>query len=115
MTPFFVSHNAADLNSMAPGDDVAVIGHPQGFLWSLTRGIVSGIRKRYPMGNTLGTVIQTQAPIAPGSSGGPLLTPSGLLMGVIVWKLKTTQGLNGAIGINEILSYISNPAKRLQD
>src|SRR5262249_49521777 len=74
-------------DAIRPGDDVAVIGHPLGLLWSLTTGIVSGIRINYRIGHRPDapevTVIQTQAPVNPGNSGGPLLTLDGRLLGVI--------------------------------
>lgn len=94
-----------NLKRVEPGDDVAVIGHPGPFLWSLTRGIVSAIRHEFPMGETYLTVIQTQAPIGPGNSGGPLLTLRGQLIGVITLMGRETQALNLAIGINEIQSF----------
>jgi S1-C subfamily serine protease len=100
----------ASLETVEPGDDVAVVGHPKGFLWSLTRGIVSAIRSKYPMGESQGTVIQTQAPIAPGNSGGPLLTLEGRLVGVITWQLAGSQGLNGAIAVNEVQKFAAELA-----
>jgi len=104
----------AAIQAVEPGDDVAVIGHPEGLLWTLTVGIVSGVRARYPMGNAQGTVIQTQTPIAPGSSGGPLLTPEGRLLGVITWGLTDRQGLNAAIAINEVQVFAREQAKRFE-
>ena len=102
----------ANIETVEPGDDVAVIGHPKGFLWSLTRGIVSAIRSKYPMGDSQGTVIQTQTPIAPGNSGGPLLTMEGRLVGVITWQLAGSQGLNGAIAINEVQKFAADLAAK---
>lgn len=104
----------AGIESVEPGDDVATIGHPRGFLWSLTRGIVSGVRQKYPTGNSLGTVIQTQAPIAPGNSGGPLLTLDGRLVGVIAWAHQGAQALNGAIAINEVQAFAAELAARFR-
>jgi S1-C subfamily serine protease len=102
----------ASLETVEPGDDVAVVGHPKGFLWSLTRGIVSAIRSKYPMGESQGTVIQTQTPIAPGNSGGPLLTMEGRLVGVITWQLAGSQGLNGAIAVNEVQEFAAELAAK---
>ncbi len=102
----------ASLDAVEAGDDVAVIGHPKGFLWTLTRGIVSAVRARYPMGESQGTIIQTQAPIAPGNSGGPLLTFDGRLAGVITWQLGGTQGLNAAVAINEVQKFAAEQAAR---
>ena len=72
------------------------------------------IRLRYPLGDALGTIIQTQTPIAPGSSGGPLLTPNGALLGVIVWGVvQEAQGLNAAIAINEIQAFVTEQERKL--
>jgi len=102
----------ARLDTVEPGDDVAVIGHPKGFLWSLTRGIVSAVRTKYPMGDSEGTVIQTQTPIAPGNSGGPLLTLEGQLVGVVTWQVGGTQGLNAAIAVNEVQKFAAELAAK---
>jgi S1-C subfamily serine protease len=96
---------AADLGGVQPGDVVAAIGHPEGFLWSLTTGIVSAVRSKFRMGETDGTVIQTQAPVWHGNSGGPLLTGDGRVVGVVSWGLSRTQGFNMAIAINEVQSF----------
>lgn len=111
------------LSNVAPGDTVAVIGHPLNLLWTLTTGIVSGVRSAYPMGSppnaTTATVIQTQTPVNPGNSGGPLLAPSGELVGVIFGARRVpastaagsavpvdAQGLNLAIGVNEVSAFV---------
>jgi len=76
---------AADIEMLQRGDSVAVIGHPKGLLWSLTTGIISAVRTRFPVGdNGLATVIQTQAPVdSEGNSGGPLIGSNGSLCGVV--------------------------------
>jgi S1-C subfamily serine protease len=112
----------ADAN---PGDEVAVIGHPLGFLWSLTTGIVSGVRSNYPISSSAGastvTVVQTQTPINPGNSGGPLLSSSGRVLGVMFGVAQVpvriptgappvgvpSQGVNLAIGINEVRDFVT--------
>jgi S1-C subfamily serine protease len=113
------------LDAVRSGDDVVVIGHPLGLLWSVTTGIVSGIRSEYQMSATGpgSTVVQTQTPINPGNSGGPLLTSEGQLIGVI-FGARTVRaarqnpntdvrvaapGLNFAIGVNEVQEFISKP------
>jgi hypothetical protein len=93
------------LNRISTGDEVAVIGHPHKLLWTLTRGIVSGIRDNYPMGKATGTVIQTDASINPGNSGGPLLSADGDMVGVVAWSYRKMEGLNAAIGINEVVEF----------
>jgi len=63
--------------SLAPGERVDVIGHPQAQLFSITRGVVSAVRSRKPdLDQTSGgpevLYVQTDAAINPGNSGGPL-------------------------------------------
>jgi S1-C subfamily serine protease len=115
---------AGTLAQVNPGDEVAVIGHPLGFLWSLTTGIISGMRigaiSSSPAAPTV-TVVQTQTPINPGNSGGPLLSSTGRLLG-IMFATKTvpvrmqagsppvdlsSQGINLAIGVNEVSDFVT--------
>ena len=67
------------------GSDVYVIGHPVGLGWTVTRGVVSATRKAGEAGPT--PLIQTDAAISPGNSGGPLLDRDGRLLGVVSSKL----------------------------
>lgn len=69
----------------AVGTDVYVIGHPVGLGWTVTRGIVSAVR--IPGEVRPSAMIQTDAAISPGNSGGPLLDREGRVLGVVVAKL----------------------------
>lgn len=111
------------VDAVRPGDDVVVIGHPLGLLWSVTTGIVSGIRSNFQVSASPveSTVIQTQTPVNPGNSGGPLLTSDGHLIGVIFGSPTVSAsrenpnadirvaapGLNFAIGVNEVEGFVS--------
>jgi S1-C subfamily serine protease len=108
----------AEIQGLQPGDPVAVIGHPQGLLWSLTTGIISAVRTKMPVGSGLATVIQTQAPVNPGNSGGPLINADGKLAGVVFGSrigqtlqlgkedvMMPAEGLNYAVGIDEVLTF----------
>ena len=74
--------------SLQQGDSVYALGAPKGLELSFTNGIVSSFRKSNGQ-----FLIQTTAPIAPGSSGGPLFDRSGHVVGV------TTSMLSDAAGI----------------
>ena len=74
------------------GGDVLAIGAPQGLSYTLTKGIVSSIRDK-------GRIIQTDAAINPGSSGGPLINDLGCVVGV-----NTLAGRNDAINMNFAIS-----------
>jgi len=74
------------------GQPVYAIGAPQGLELTLSEGIVSALRE-----TTKGTIIQTTAPISPGSSGGGLFNASGQLVGIVTFQHKTGQNLNFAL------------------
>jgi len=74
------------------GDAVYVIGNPLGLEGTFSQGLISGIRM-------LGSdrLLQITAPISPGSSGGPVLDQTGVVVGVSVMSIVTGQNLNFAI------------------
>lgn len=67
------------------GQEVVVIGSPFGLEKSLSTGVVSGINRSIPTrgGFTIPDAVQTDAPVNPGNSGGPLVTLDGTVVGVI--------------------------------
>lgn len=86
----------------AIGKKVFAIGSPLGLTNTLSDGLVSGHR-------TIGagrTYIQTTAAISPGSSGGPLLTEQGLVVGVNTMTLVDGQNLNMAVPIERVLRLV---------
>ena len=96
------------------GDTVYAIGHPIGYPWSFTKGTVSQIRENKKFiyddkSEHLATVIQTQTPISPGNSGGPLFSESGKIVGVNSWGADG-QNLNFAVAIDHAKEFIkANP------
>lgn len=78
--------------SLRTGQRVYAIGAPQGLELSLSDGLVSSLRE-VPGG----TVIQTTAPISPGSSGGGLFDASGRLVGIMTFQHRYGQNLNFAV------------------
>jgi S1-C subfamily serine protease len=80
---------AATLRSTADlrlGDEVIAVGHPFGIGPSVSSGVISGLRREYqsPEGKRLLTnLIQFDAAANPGSSGGPLLTNDGEVVGIV--------------------------------
>lgn len=72
-----------DLNrDLKPGEDVFAIGHPFGFEYSITSGIVNSIDRFGFNGGGSAFVIQTDTEINPGNSGGPLFNGKGEVVGV---------------------------------
>ena len=89
------------------GQDVVVLGSPRGLANTVTRGIVSAVRKSAndlkesaPVGSTL---IQTDASVNPGNSGGPLVNKNGEVLGIVTFKKVAAEGLNFAISIIDVL------------
>lgn len=93
------------------GSDVHAIGHPGSLSWTYTKGYVSQLRNNYKWTyeKTLheASIIQTQTPISPGNSGGPLIGPDGLLIGVNSFKAKG-ENLNFAVNSLEVLNFLKN-------
>jgi hypothetical protein len=77
-------------DDVAVGDDILVAGNPEGLEASFSKGIVSGIRS----GSGL---IQMDAAISPGSSGGPVVNQRGEVVGLAVSSLVEGQNLNFAV------------------
>jgi S1-C subfamily serine protease len=70
---------------VAVGSDVVAIGNPLGLRDSMTTGVVSGLnRTTNAKAGSLSGLIQFDAAVKPGSSGGPLLNSQGLVVGVVV-------------------------------
>jgi 2-alkenal reductase len=67
------------------GQSAYVIGSPWGLDQSLTTGVISGLRRQLPTtrGHEITNIVQTDAAVYPGNSGGPLLDSAGRLIGVI--------------------------------
>ncbi|MEM1112650.1 MAG: trypsin-like peptidase domain-containing protein [Pseudomonadota bacterium] len=78
------------------GEEVAAIGNPRGLDTSLSRGIVAQKRT-----NTGVSLIQTDAALSVGSSGGGLFDSAGNLVGITTFKVDDGENLNFAIAIDE--------------
>ena len=67
------------------GQEAFVVGHPLGLGGSLSTGVISGLNRSFPVGDgrTLGGMIQFDAAVNPGSSGGPLLNREGQVIGIV--------------------------------
>jgi S1-C subfamily serine protease len=78
------------------GEQVFTVGSPSGLEATLAQGIVSGLRRTDSR-----RLVQTTAPISPGSSGGGLFDQSGNLVGITTFTLRDSQGLNFAIAAED--------------
>lgn len=84
-------------NNMQLGDEVLLVGAPQGLEQTVSSGLISGIR----LDNGI-RVLQTSAAASHGSSGGPLLNRSGEAVGVMSFKVVDGENLNFTIPINYV-------------
>jgi len=92
------------------GQEVVALGSPTGLANTVTRGIVSAVRRTgselksaAPVGSS---VIQTDAAVNPGNSGGPLVNTNGEVIGIVSFKKTAAEGLNFAISIVDVLEQL---------
>jgi len=101
-------------HDLAPGDEVIAVGFPFGIGPSVSDGVVSGLRREFqsPQGKRLLTnLIQFDAAANPGSSGGPLVTADGAVVGIVTAILNPSEqrvfvGIGFAVPIENAASAV---------
>lgn len=99
-----------DSDKLCVGDTAVVVGNPLGSLGgTVTNGIISALDREIDLGDTTMNLLQTNAAVNPGNSGGGLFNGRGELVGIIVAKSAGSdiEGIGFAIPINDVKDDIS--------
>jgi len=87
------------------GDEVIAMGNPYGLPFSVTQGIISALDRSGPSGDE--AYIQTDVPLNPGNSGGPLVNKAGKVIGINNFKIGGAESLGFALESNEVIEIVN--------
>jgi len=105
----FTAVTIGDSSKVKVGDLAIAIGNPSGAeaSWTTTHGIISALNRKVLVSDTTFsgemTMLQTDAPVNPGNSGGPLCNSDGEVIGIVTRKLTDYEAIGFAIPINEAM------------
>jgi S1-C subfamily serine protease len=104
-------------SALQVGDEAFAVGHPLGLTGSLSAGVISGLERAIPIGNgqTLRGLIQFDAAVNRGNSGGPLLNRDGQVIGIVTALANPSEqgyfiGIGFAVPIGTATGGAAGPA-----
>jgi len=100
----------ADSDDVQIGEKVISIGNPLGLQFSVSQGIVSAIHREGI--NGIEAYIQTDAPLNPGNSGGPLINKEGKVIGINNFKIGDSESLGFSLESNYIKDIVNQIAQQ---
>ncbi len=100
-----------DSDRVQVGSEVVAIGNPLSLESTVSNGIISGVRTLKKEG---AKYLQITAPISPGSSGGPLFSMAGEVVGITTSYLRGGENLNFAIPINDVKPLLATRSSKIE-
>jgi serine protease DegQ len=115
--PMLVPATLGSPDMLRVGDDAIVVGNPFGLRHSVTAGVISGLNRSFKLPNTeepVSGLIQFDAAVNPGNSGGPLLNRDGEVVGIVTALANPTDqkvfiGIGFAVPIDVAASAAGSP------
>ena len=119
MPSLVVPATIGNADAMRVGDEVFAVGHPLGLGGSLTTGVVSGFDREFEPsdgGQPIQGLIQFDAAVNPGNSGGPLLNRGGQVVGIVIGLTNPTDqdvfiGIGFAVPIDQAAQAAGGPGQ----